>query len=177
MTLRVLARFPAWEWPEEAGRHIQSTLLDSSAPEDERLLAAELAGEFVVTTDEMTESLLVIANNPDEGEALRSGAVTALGTGLEYADMMGFDYAEDIVISEEVFLKALGSLKDLYFDTSLPETFRCRVLEASSRAPREWHTEAVRKAYASGDSGWRLAGGSQHPNCAGRPGRGGAHRR
>jgi len=157
MALRVFAHFPPWEWPDDAGLHIQSALTDSSAPEDDRLLAAELAGEFVVTSDEMTASLLIIVNNPDEGEALRSAAVIALGTGLEYADMMGFEDPQDIVISEEVFQRVQAILKDLYDDTDLPEGFRRRVLETSARAPQEWHIDAVREAYNCGDSDWRLS--------------------
>jgi hypothetical protein len=33
---------------------------------------------------------------------------------------------------------------------------RRRVLEASVRAPQDWHQEAIREAYSSGDESWRL---------------------
>src|SRR5690606_36527763 len=37
-----------------------------------------------------------------------------------------------------------------------PSEVRRRVLEASARAPSDWHKDAIRAAYYSGDDAWRL---------------------
>ena len=41
-------------------------------------------------------------------------------------------------------------------DASVPEDVRRRILEASVRAPQDWHQDAIRAAYASDDDAWRL---------------------
>jgi len=46
-------------------------------------------------------------------------------------------------------------LHQLFFDHDVPDEVRRRVLEASVRAPQDWHDEAVRNAL-SGGGRWRL---------------------
>ena len=41
-------------------------------------------------------------------------------------------------------------------DIDVPMEIRRRTLECSVRAPQEWHQEAIRDAYSSGDALWRL---------------------
>ena len=41
-------------------------------------------------------------------------------------------------------------------DTNVPKEVRRRILEASVRAPQDWHQNAIREAYSSGDESWRL---------------------
>jgi hypothetical protein len=41
-------------------------------------------------------------------------------------------------------------------DANVPRDVRRRILEASVRAPQDWHSDAVRAAYASADEVWRL---------------------
>ena len=41
-------------------------------------------------------------------------------------------------------------------DASVPKNVRRRVLEASVRAPRQWHQGAVEAAYSSDDEDWKL---------------------
>jgi hypothetical protein len=41
-------------------------------------------------------------------------------------------------------------------DASVPTDVRRRILEASVRAPQDWHRDAIRAAYASDDDVWRL---------------------
>ena len=45
------------------------------------------------------------------------------------------------------------------FDSSIPKQVRRRILEASVRAPEDWHQNAIRAAYSSGDKDWMLTGG------------------
>ncbi len=41
-------------------------------------------------------------------------------------------------------------------DTDVPEEVRRRILEASVRAPQNWHQPAIPSAYASDDADWKL---------------------
>jgi hypothetical protein len=47
-------------------------------------------------------------------------------------------------------------MRELHQDASVPTEVRRRVLEASVRAPQDWHEGAIRTAYATGDNEWRL---------------------
>ena len=91
INLRVLRDIPPWEWPVEADKTFVRILRDAQADESERLLAAELAGDFTVINDELTHALLSIANSREESEELRVVAVLSLGPAMEHADMMGFE--------------------------------------------------------------------------------------
>lgn len=54
MGLKVLKEMPPWEWPEDTGKTLLGILLDDQAPEPDRVLAAELAGDYTVINDERT---------------------------------------------------------------------------------------------------------------------------
>jgi hypothetical protein len=71
-------------------------------------------------------------------------------------DTYGFDDADDVVISERVFHAIQQSLGELFADADVPEGVRRSVLEASVRAPLDWHRHAVRNACADDDNVWRL---------------------
>ena len=43
-----------------------------------------------------------------------------------------------------------------FMDGDIPKDVRREILEASVRAPQDWHQEAVRMAYSSDDESWRL---------------------
>ena len=47
-------------------------------------------------------------------------------------------------------------LQKLYLDNSVPKEVRRRILEASVRAPEDWHKDAIKSAYLSGDQEWML---------------------
>ena len=47
--LRTLADTPPWDWPRDAGTLFQEILTDHKAKESDRLIAAQLAGDFTVT--------------------------------------------------------------------------------------------------------------------------------
>jgi hypothetical protein len=70
--------------------------------------------------------------------------------------MEGFDEPEDVPISEATFLEIQGLLRRLYMDTDVPKEMRRRILEASVRAPEDWHRDAIQAAYNEGDDLWRL---------------------
>jgi hypothetical protein len=69
---------------------------------------------------------------------------------------MGFEDADDILLSEGVFLEIQQSLRELFHDADVPEDVRRRILESSVRSPEDWHRDAIRAAYSSGDEAWRL---------------------
>jgi hypothetical protein len=119
------------------------------------MIAADLAGDTTVLTDDLAGVLLSIIANPTELELLRARAAISLGPTLEMA-AEGFDDLEEIAIGEPMFLKIQNTLRSVFQDASTPKEVRRRVLEGSVRAPESWHTEAVREAYASGDQEWLL---------------------
>lgn len=156
MDLRKLKDLPPWEWPEETGEVLLDTLGDRGADEADRLLAAELAGDVTVVDDRLVEALLAVLRDSDETERLRGQAAISLGPILEEADIEGFEDPDEMPITEPAFIQVVESLRKLYLDADVPSDVRRRILEASVRAPRDWHADAVRAAYSSGAPEWRL---------------------
>jgi hypothetical protein len=156
MDLKTLLDTPPWDWPRDAGRMLWRILVDPRAPETDRLVAAELAGDFTVINDDLAATLLTIAGSADEPEQLRARATISLGPALEQADTDGFEDPDDVPITERTFHNIQDSLEKLYRDNSTPKEVRRRSLEASVRAPQTWHQDAIRHAYSSGDKEWML---------------------
>ena len=156
MDLKTLQDTPPWDWPEGAGRMFLDILRDDQAAEPDRLLAAELAGDFTVINEELVGALLSILRSGAESETLRGKAAISLGPVLEYADTDGFEDPDEVPITLRTFHTIQESLRTLYTDAGVPKEVRRRILEASVRAPQGWHQDAVRAAYTSGDEAWRL---------------------
>jgi hypothetical protein len=155
MDIHTLYDLPPWEWPEDAEAMIIGLLQDAHADAEERLLAAELAGDYTNMNDALAEALLAVTGCADESVELRGAAVIALGGALEHAYTMGFEDEDDILLTESGFHQVLHTLHQLFLDPDVPEDVRRRVLEASVRAPQDWHDEAVRNALSGGGL-WRL---------------------
>jgi hypothetical protein len=156
MNLRALKDTPPWDWPEGTGEMLLGILRDHRAGEPDLLLAAELAGDFTVINDELADALLFILSSGDKSEEVRARAAISLGPILEHADTEGFEDAVGVPIAERTFHKIQGSLRRLHMDASVPKEVRRRILEASVRAPADWHQAAVRAAYRSEDEVWML---------------------
>jgi HEAT repeat protein len=158
LDLNALKDMPPWEWPKGAGKTFLDTLRDKQASEEDRLLAAELGGDFTVINDELVDALLAVVRSGDESEALRGAAAIGLGPVLEHADLHGGEDADEdeVPIAEATFHRIQSSLRKLYMDADVPGDVRRRILEASVRAPEDWHPEAIRAAYRSGDEAWKL---------------------
>ncbi len=156
MDLKKLNETPSWEWPEDADKRLFEILADDQADASDRILAVELAGDCSVINDELVDLLLSILQVKDASEELRCTAAIALGPVLDCADMDGFDDPEDVPISEKTFRKIQESFRRLYRDAAVPGNVRRRILEASVRAPQDWHQDAIRAAYAGDDEDWRL---------------------
>ena len=156
MDLETLRETPPWDWPKGTGRMLGEVLRDRGADGADRLLAAELAGDFTVIDDTLADLLLSILRSGDEAERLRGRAAISLGPALEYADTEGFEDPDEMPISERTFREVRESLRRLFRDADVPGEVRRRILEASVRAPEEWHRDAIRAAYASGDQAWKL---------------------
>ncbi|MEW6741247.1 MAG: hypothetical protein AB1486_00685 [Planctomycetota bacterium] len=151
MNLKNLKNTPPWDWPEGARDKLLAILRDSRATQADRLLAAELASDYTVIDDELARALLAIVGRGSETEEIRGRAALSLGPALEHADTVGFDDPDDIVISEKLFREIQQRLRGLYLDAGISARLRGQILEASVRAPQDWHREAIRAAYASGD--------------------------
>ncbi|MBN2807987.1 MAG: HEAT repeat domain-containing protein [Deltaproteobacteria bacterium] len=156
MTLQELCNIEPWEWPEGTADFILETLSSPATDPEDRLLAAEMAGDYVVANDKLAGALLALVNNAAESPALRSQAAISLGPALEHADIFGFDDPDDIVISEKVFTQIKSSLQSTFQDKNNPTEVRRSILEASVRAPQSWHQAAVKNAYQSKEEEWRL---------------------
>lgn len=140
---------PPWDWPQNAGEIFKRILKNPKAGSD-RMMAAELAGDLVVMDDEMAELLLSIVQDKAEVVPLRARAAIALGPTLEQTDN------EAPSISEATFDEINETLRRIYLDSHEPQEVRRKVLEASVRARREWHTEAIRAISSSNDEHWKL---------------------
>jgi HEAT repeat protein len=165
MDLQLLRTTPPWEWPEDAGEIILGALSDPELDEEDRLLAAELAGDFVVASDELVLALLALVGDDAQPEALRSRTAIALGPVLEYGSAELEDEDDDVFpdlgdhpITKETFVRVRDALRQLYLGGAAPDAVRRSILEAAVRAPQEWHPGAVRAAYYSGDDAWRRTG-------------------
>ena len=156
MDVKRLKDIPPWEWPEGTAEMLLEVLQDRSGDASDRQLAAELAGDFVVINAELVEALLAILRRGDESVALRGTAAIALGPVLEQAYIDEFEDPENIPITEKTFHEIQETLRSLYTDAGVPQEVRRRVLEASVRAPQDWHPGAIRAAYSSDDESWRL---------------------
>ncbi len=156
MDLKTLKDIPPWDWPEDAGKTFLEILSDDQVDEPDRLLAAQLAGNFSVINDELVDVLLSVLGSGDEPKTLRAQAVLSLGPALEVADTDGFEDPDDVPITEQTFHRIQESLRRLYLDADVPKEVRRRILEASVRAPENWHQDAIGAAYSSGDEDWQL---------------------
>lgn len=159
--LQQIYNTPPWEWPETVTTLFLNALQDPHVDEADRLLAAEMAGDFVAIKDDLAKALLDIVEDNRESIELRSKAVISFGVALDYIyfDMDEFaevDEYNDFAVSEQMYQRILESLKSLYFDGTVPELVRRRTLEASVRSPQEWHCGAVRAAYQSQEKNWLI---------------------
>ena len=157
MDMHTLAGTPAFDWPTDAGEDILAVLQDRGAPQSERLLAAELAGDPMVLSDDLVEELLRILAGSTESEPLRSRVALSLGVALEEGEMWDSEDLDGPQITEALLHRAKASLRDLYHDPGIPKELRRCALEASVRAPEPWHPGAIRAAYHDGDPDWRLS--------------------
>jgi hypothetical protein len=155
MDIKKLQEMPSWEWPENASEIILEVLRSHDADESDRLLAAGLAGDMTVIDDKLAEALLSVAKNGNEPEEIRTQAVISLGPVLEYT-YDEVDDPQDLAISTDMFKKIQTALWKLYMDTSNPKELRRRTLEASVRAPEDWHHEAIDAIWQDEDEGWKL---------------------
>jgi len=156
MDLKKLENLPPWEWPQGTDKALLGVLCDDQKDASERMLAAELAGDYTVINDELADALLSIVLSGEESDDLRARAVISLGPILETAYIDEFEDPEDVPISEETFHGIQKALRKLYMDTDLSREVRRRILEGSVRAPQDWHQDAIREAYSSDDESWRL---------------------
>ena len=156
MDLETLYDTPPWDWPQGTAKRLLEILRNRGGRQNERILAAELAGDATVIDDEIGSALLSVVRSGDETEDMRTTAAIALGPALEHADSFGFEDPDDILLSEGVFRDIQKSLHQLYLDADVPKDVRRSILEASIRAPQEWNRDAIRAAYASPEEEWRL---------------------
>ncbi|CAB1061494.1 hypothetical protein D1BOALGB6SA_6267 [Olavius sp. associated proteobacterium Delta 1] len=156
MNIMILKDIPPWEWPRNADKMILDVLHDDSADGSERHLAVELAGDSTVICDELADALLSALGNELEPDDLRGQAAIALGPALEYAFIDDFEDPDEVPITEQMFHRIQETLYRLYLDETAPKIVRRRILEASVRAPQDWHQNAVQDAYTRDDEAWKL---------------------
>ena len=158
MNIEKLRDTPPWEWPRDARETLLKALRDRGRDAGEREIAAHLAGDMVVMNDEMAEALASVAGDRGESGEVRAAAAVALGPVLETTDIEGFD---DDGISEPPITEAtlqvlLHTLQRIHDDPAEPMLVRRRAFEASVRYLQDWHSNAVRAAYARPEHDWKL---------------------
>ncbi len=157
MNLKKLNDIPPWDWPESAENIVIETLTNRNASGGDRLLAAELAGEYTILSEKTAGALLSIVSSNEEPDALRSKAVISLGPGLEEADTGDYDDPGNPPTLSEPFVQNMQrTLHNLYSDADVPKEVRRAILEASVRNPQPWHEGAIRSAYDSKDGELQL---------------------
>lgn len=158
MNLRTLESIPPWEWTDEVAGVLLDALRDERAPEADLLLAAELSGNTVVINENIVAALLALVRRADLEDETRATAAISLGPVLEECDTFGFEDDDELPIDERTFDATVEALRQVYLDAGVPLEVRRRVLEASVRAPQDWHVDTVRAAYDSDDERWKLTG-------------------
>jgi hypothetical protein len=157
LNIKQLKNTPPWDWPENAETVLLDTLTNRHAAKKDRLLAAELSGEYSILCEKIADALLNIVCSHEESVELRSKAAISLGPALEEADIGDYDDPDDLpALSEKSTQKVQKALHALYADAEVPKDVRRAVLEASVRHPQEWHADAIRNAYNSKDEEWQL---------------------
>jgi hypothetical protein len=157
MNLHELSQTPTWDWPDDAPEVLLAALQDRNASLADRRLVASLVAEIDVMDDAFVAALLAIAMDQGENVELRAAAAIALGPSLEYADILDpEELEEEEAFSAASIRRAEESLRRLYDAADTPDPLRRAALEASVRAPRSWHEDAVRAAHASPDPAWHL---------------------
>jgi hypothetical protein len=102
------------------------------------------------------DALLSVLRSGVAPEPLRITAAISLGPVLEHADTDGFEGGADLPIAERMFDTVREALREVFADAAVSKEVRRRVLEASVRAPQDWHPDAVRAAYHRDDEAWKL---------------------
>ena len=123
-----------------------------------------MAGEIVAINDDLASALLSLVGDATASDELRARAALSLGPVLEQMDwdsdddLLGLD--EEVLggkpISKHTFQRIQQSLHARYLEDDIPKEVRRRILEASVRAPADWHRDAIRVAYSREDRDWRL---------------------
>ena len=116
MNIKTLDKIPTWEWPEEAHDMLVRALRDGECDPADRPLAARLAGDAAVISDELAGILLGLIGDGGAPEELRVEAAIAFGPALELGDIDGFDDPDDVPISEKTFRTVQDSMRQLYND-------------------------------------------------------------
>jgi hypothetical protein len=158
MDLNTLKDTPPWDWPEGTAEMLLGILRNEKAAEADRVLAAEMAGDFTIVNDELVDALLSVLSSGKGSERLRGRAAISLGPALEAADTEGFENGSEPPISEATFRRLQRSLRELYLAAGTPQDVRRQILEACARAPQDWLPDAIRAAYSSSEQKWKLTG-------------------
>jgi len=157
LNIKKLNDIPPWDWPENASALVISTLTDRKAPKADRLLAAELAGEYVILSEEIVDALLAVLCSNEEQAELRAKAAISLGPGLDDSFVGEYEDPDDPPAFSKSFVQKIQkTLRNIYLDSVSPKSVRRSVLEASVRDPQAWHAGAIKSAYNSNDPEWKL---------------------
>ena len=157
--VNLLQNIEPWQWPQEAAQTILDALSDPQAKPSERVIAADLAGDLVVMNDEVAEALIAVVGDATEPDELRAQAAISFGPVLEQTDLDGFDEWEWATMGRPSPRRPStrsAHCSSRYTPIRPPPRSAAQSVEAAVRAPEEWHRDAIKKAYASGDREWML---------------------
>lgn len=120
-----------------------------------KLRALEFTSDLI-DKDAFALRHLDIVEDGSERTKVRARAAIALGPTIE---LCGYGFWDDPYdpppLSRECFRQIQRRFERLYRSADVPKLVRRRALEASVRAPQEWHRGAIRAAWNGEDPEWR----------------------
>ena len=148
--LTTLKDTPSWEWPEETAATLLDILRGDRSSASDLLLAAELAGDVTVIASSGGRAALDPAPRRQTGGRTRPG-----GDLWDRCSSWQIprvrrppDYGADVPGDP-------GTPRALHGRQRPPERAAADP-GGLSACPRNWHRDAIRAAYGSGDETWRL---------------------
>lgn len=136
---------------------IERILHDAAARDDELEVACEAASDISVIDDDLACALLGVVRDGGRSNTVRARAAIALGPVLEWIDeALTYDAPFESPISRQSFEGTRRALRETHDDADAPTDVRRAALEASIRAPEQWHRHAVEAAWAHDDPRWRM---------------------
>ena len=156
MDLKTLLDTPPWDWPRDAGRMFRKILIDQRAEESDRLVAAELAGDFTVINDDLADALLTIVCSADEPENCAPGRQFPLGQYWNRRTPMDSRIRMTYPLPSARFATSRTRWRSSTSITALPRKYGGEFWKHRCAPPRHGTRMRSRHAYSSGDKEWML---------------------
>jgi hypothetical protein len=150
-----LRNTPDSDWPADAEVALLAALRDGSATVEERGLAVALASSATFVTADLVDALVGVLRDAGVSDGTRADAALALGPVLAHCDDELAITGRADPLDADGIERVQAVLRRVFEDRQAPATVRRAVLEASVRAPRDWHADAIRQTWGTAGAEWR----------------------